>query len=65
MLIHLLAYMLYLASLIYYFVDIIIKNEINDPHAYEVSETIKLALNSLSLVALSYVFWIIGKTSER
>jgi len=47
MLIHLTAYVLYLSSLIYYFVDTFLEKKMTN-HSFEVSESIKTALNSLS-----------------
>jgi len=63
MLAHLLAYVLYLASLIYYFIETFTQGSIPDPDSFEISESIKTGLNSLSLITLSYVFWTIHKIS--
>ena len=65
MLIHLTAYVLYLSSLTYYFIDTFIVVAEKNPHSFLVSESIKETLNSLSQIALCYVFYCIHKTSLK
>jgi len=60
---HLLAYVLYLASLIFYFIETFTNDKIQHPKFFEINTCVKMGMNSLSLIMLSYVFWTIHKTS--
>ena len=63
MLIHIMAYMLYLVGLIYFFFTTL-RGDFQKTQRFLISESIKTALSSLSQIFLCIVFWSIHRTNS-
>lgn len=65
MCIHLIAYVLYLISLIqFYFTTVLDTNKDESAREFCISQTIRTIFSTLSQVFLCYVFWSIHKISQ-